>query len=991
MGAGRKVVIGLGVFVGLVLLLLILVPIAFGGRIAGRAKAEIEKRVDARVDWSGARLTFFRHFPDLTLSLNDLSVRGIGEFEGDTLASVSSFRLVLDVGSVLFGDQTVIRQVDVDEPAVHLIVLEDGAANWDIARASEGASGAEESGGLNLELRGLAVNRGRIVFENRGTGMMATIEGLDHSLAGDFSRDRFTIDTHTRAASVTAGTERLSYLSGVEAELDAAIDADMTTRRFTLGDNRLRLNALGLSFTGTVQSLDDALALDLEFASPDNDFAGLLSLVPAIWTNDFESLRTEGELSVAGRVGGRYGENAFPSFQLTAQVDGASLQYPDMPLAARDIALDLAVDNPGGSADSTVVRMRRLHARIGDDPVEATMTVRSPVSDPDFDVAVDGTVDLGAASRTFKLETVEELAGIVNADFEIRARRSALAAKQYDRVAARGDIVASNVVLRSTAVRQPVSIEELSLGLSPRVAELRTFRGTVGSSDIRLRGTLENLLGFALGEGALAGNAVLESDRFDLDEWRSDDSELDVIPVPPRLDFVLRTTIAQLHHDRLDMTDARGLVRVKDERLTIDSLRLNAIGGELRLAGYYDTTDPAQPTFDVDVSIVDADLAQAFEALTTVRLLAPVARYAQGRFSTDLSLAGPLGENMAPLLTALSGRGALRTSQIELRDFPPMNRLAEALNSTRLQNPALRAISTVIQIRDGRLHVRPFDVAVGATTLTVGGSNGIDRSLEYDLVLALPQSSIESGVRQAIGNLFARAGAATSLDSASVVRVAVRLTGTIDDPSISLGVGQGVDSALQSLEQTARGAVQQATGEAAERVDSASVAARRRAEAEAQRIIADAEGRAATIRAEADSLAAVVRRQADRQADSLVARASSPLAKVAAERAAATLRREADQRATQITEEADRRANGVVEEARRQADALVRGAGGQPDTTRADTTAAGGAIPEPAVGSLPVTRADGDRRDPLPQNALPVDQSAVVESDARSAESVTKR
>ena len=46
-------------------------------------------------------------------------------------------------------------------------------------------------------------------------------------------------------------------------------------------------------------------------------------------------------------------------------------------------------------------------------------------------------------------------------------------------------------------------------------------------------------------------------------------------------------------------------------------------------------------------------------------------------------------------------------------------------------------------VADGRVHVKPFDVSVGGVTMTVGGSNGIDQSLAYDLALALPRTRRE--------------------------------------------------------------------------------------------------------------------------------------------------------------------------------------------------------------------------------------------------------
>ena len=958
----RKILIAIGVPFAVILLALILVPVLFADRLAARARTEIERVVDAHVDWRDAGLTFFRNFPNITLSLDDLTVRGTGRFEGDTLAAVSGFRFVLDVGSVLFGDRTVVRSIDLQAPSLNLIVLEDGTANWDIVRERDAAQADTGSGGrLDIELRRLAVRDGRIVLDNRQAGLHAALEDLDHTLRGDFSRERFTIRTQTQAGAASVRFAGVPYLERAALEVTADIDADMANRAFTFGHNEVQLNELQLAFTGSVAAPEgEDLALDITFASPQNEFRSLLSLVPAVWSHDFASLQSEGRLSVNGRVTGRYGEHAFPALALQARVDSASFRYPDLPLPARDIFLDLAIDNPGGDADSTVVRLRRLHARIGDDPIAATMVLRTPVSDPAVDLAVNGILDLGAASRTFVMENVQELAGVVNVDVAVQARKSTVTSGQYERVAARGDIVASNVILQTTTLPKRITIPEFALGVSPRSADLRILRGTIGNSDVLVRGSLENLIGFAMGEGDLRGSATLESERFDLTEWQSEDRQRAIIEIPPRLDVALRTTIATLHHGRLDMTDARGAVHVKDRRLAIDSLRVNAVGGELRVAGFYETTDPARPTFDVDVAIANADVAQAFEALTTVKTLAPVAGYAQGSFSTSLHLNGPLSDALTPVLTALTGRGTLETTRMALQSFPLMDRLADALNSTRLRNPALRAISTAISIRDGRLHVRPFEVEAGDVTFMVGGSNGIDRSLDYEIIVRLPQSSIESDVRQALSGLFARAGeAGGALENASIVQVAVQVGGTIDDPSIELDVGTGVQNVLQSLAGAARTSVDSTTAELEQRVDSMGEDARRQAEAAAQRLIDEAEQRANVIREEARTIAETIRKEAYERADSLVARATSTVARLAAERAAERIRREADERATGITTEADSRADAVVAEARLEA-ARLRGGGG---SAAQDTSAAASVRPTLAA-MVSVERGTSGSRDP---------------------------
>src|SRR5919109_3647185 len=136
----RRTLTILGALVALVIALLLVLPLLFRDQIAARAKAATNRSVNARVDWRDAGLTFFRHFPNLTLRLDDLTVINRGRFEGDTLAAVRHLGVVLDLGSVmsyaLRGKPIVVRGVELDQPRLSLIALEDGVSNWSITDTS---------------------------------------------------------------------------------------------------------------------------------------------------------------------------------------------------------------------------------------------------------------------------------------------------------------------------------------------------------------------------------------------------------------------------------------------------------------------------------------------------------------------------------------------------------------------------------------------------------------------------------------------------------------------------------------------------------------------------------------------------------------------------------------------------------------------------------------------------------------------------------------
>jgi hypothetical protein len=202
----------------------------------------------------------------------------------------------------------------------------------------------------------------------------------------------------------------------------------------------------------------------------------MVSLVPAVYAQDFASLQTGGTFSLEGSVRGTYGRCAFPAFALDLDVADGSFRYPDLPLSARAIAVDLSIANPGGDIDSTLVNLSRFHMEIDDQPVDAAFTMRTPVSDPEVDVRIQGTIDLADVARTVKLVGADGLGGVLTADASMHARKSDVDSARYDRIAAQGTMSARNVTLRGASLRQPLDIEEATIQLTPRRSKIHPLQ-----------------------------------------------------------------------------------------------------------------------------------------------------------------------------------------------------------------------------------------------------------------------------------------------------------------------------------------------------------------------------------------------------------------------------------------------------------------------------------------------------------------------------------
>ena len=900
----KRILVLLGGLFALLLVLLLVLPLIFKNQIASHAKEAANRSVNARVDWRDAGLGFFRHFPNLTLRLDDLTVANTGKFQGDTLAAIRHLGVVLSLPSVVSyavsGGPIVVRGVELDQPKLSLIALEDGTANWNITDTIK-AAGPTSSKPMAISLRNFEINDGAVSFDNRRAKLKATVKGYNQSLSGDFSQKQVAVKTKADADTVSVSFAGVPYLNRVRLGLDADVAADLSNKVYTLKTTDLSLNDLKLGVTGSARSTGKLLGLDLAFKAPSTKFLSILSLVPAVYAHDFDKVKTSGGFTLDGRIKGEYGDSAFPGFAINAKVANAAFQYPDLPLPARDIVMDLALTNPGGSADSTVVNLSRFHLRMGANPVDASLVVRTPVSDPNVDLRMKGKVDLADVRRTVKLEKVDQLTGTIAADAAVKTRMSAIDKQQYDRVAASGTIDVTGLTLKGEALPHPLAIQQASLTLAPQRAQLSRFTGTVGSSDLRATGSIDNLISYAFRDDTLKGTATVQSNHFDLDEWRSGEGDLQIIPVPPKIDFGINATVKELTYNNLKMTGATGKLRIKDQRATLQDFRMNTLGGQIVLNGSYDTKILAKPAFDVGLKLVKIDIPSAFQAFTTVQMFAPVAKYASGTVNTDVNLSGDLGKNMLPLFKALTGRGSFQSQNVALRNFPGMEKLVDVTKLQILNNPTMQAIKAGFQIKDGRLVTQPFTVKLAGTSMSVAGSNGIDQTMDYTLGLRLPKSLV-GGADQAIAGLASKAG--FNLGAASEVPLNIGLSGKITDPNVKVGLGS-VTSTVAS------GAQQAVTQAVTQKVDSVAL-----------RAVAEAEKQAAAVRQQAESLAAQVKQTGYQQADSLMGRAGdNPLLQAGAKVAADKLRQETDTKAAGIVSEASRRADSLVAAARRQATA----------------------------------------------------------------------
>ena len=248
-----------GIALGVILLLLLVLPFAFQGKIEKIVKEEGNNMLNAQFDFRALDLSLLRNFPQASVTLKDFWLKGTGDFEKDTLVQAGELTATINLFSLFGNSGYDISKIMLENTRLHAIVLEDGRPNWDVMKPSENtdslADNASESTPIRIKLKRLTVNNLSVIYDDRQANLYAEVNSFNAACSGDFGSEHTTVDLEMKTPSLVYRMGGVPFLNGVELEADVSVDADFVNNKYTLRDNSLRLNAIQASVDNSNSSV----------------------------------------------------------------------------------------------------------------------------------------------------------------------------------------------------------------------------------------------------------------------------------------------------------------------------------------------------------------------------------------------------------------------------------------------------------------------------------------------------------------------------------------------------------------------------------------------------------------------------------------------------------------------------------------------------------------------------------------------------------------
>jgi hypothetical protein len=299
----------------------------------------------------------------------------------------------------------------------------------------------------------------------------------------------------------------------------------------------------------------------------------------------------------------------------------------------------------------------------------------------------------------------------------------------------------------------------------------------------------------------------LNSNLIDLNPFLEGPSQqLEAIELPANVNFAFNSNIQEVRLGNLIAKDVIGYLSLQDQTLRLIDLNMDLLEGSVKANGSYQKVENKPANSNFNLFTQNISFTKLFDNFLTVRQFVPITKNIQGTFDGQIRMTSNLDSVLMPDLTTLTSQGNLVIQKVTVKDFKPLTMLANILKIDKIKQLIVENIEPSYEIKNGRFYLNPLTFSYQKIEFLVSGSNGIDKSIDYNWKLKIPAEELGQETNEYINQVFNRK---LNLLQDDAILIDVLFAGTVDEPNVKVSGDDVVKSAKEKLTDMAKEQIEQ--------------------------------------------------------------------------------------------------------------------------------------------------------------------------------------
>ncbi|WP_271766152.1 AsmA family protein [Aquimarina algiphila] len=262
----------------------------------------------------------------------------------------------------------------------------------------------------------------------------------------------------------------------------------------------------------------------------------------------------------------------------------------------------------------------------------------------------------------------------------------------------------------------------------------------------------------------------------------------------PFTDMQFKVDIAHFIYHRIDLQNIKADLRTTlNHYIYIDTLNMDAAGGNIRLSGYFNGSDPKHIYMQPDLVMNNVDLDKLLFKFENFGQDHLVSENLQGKLTSRIKGKIRVYPDMVPDLDQSTIEMDVKVLNGRLKNYDPMLALSDYMGAKNLQNIRFDTLQNSLDIKKGKINIPSMTIESTLGHMELSGTHDNNQNIDY--YLRIPLKTVRKAAWQKIfGNK--KDAAINEEQEDEIVEIDpnkkikylnLKIKGNIDDYKVSLG------------------------------------------------------------------------------------------------------------------------------------------------------------------------------------------------------------
>ena len=399
----------ISISITVILALMFVTPLIFSDKIKEEIKKTANKKLAGEMNYSDVNLSFFKHFPSLTLTLNDFKLNGSAPFQKERLINAKEVSFGINVYSLIFGKSINIDEIYLSNSTINIKVNKDGIANYNVYIAEkevEKENKDEESAAIKLER--IEIINSQMTYDDQSTQVHFDAFGFDYLGKGDLSQDIFDLYSKAKIDKLNVLYANEQYLMNKKVDADLITKINVNSLSFVFEQNDLMINQLPVDFKGKFDFLKDGYNMDFVVKSTDSNLKDLFTAFPPKYITWLNKTELKGKTDLLLTLKGKYIESKAiaPNLNLDLKIRDVFVNYDKSSFPVSNLNLDLSTSLPSLNPELIIINAKNFALNINQDYIKSKFLVKG-MNSPEIEAVFSSKIDLEKLNKAIGIPDFE--------------------------------------------------------------------------------------------------------------------------------------------------------------------------------------------------------------------------------------------------------------------------------------------------------------------------------------------------------------------------------------------------------------------------------------------------------------------------------------------------------------------------------------------------------------------------------------------------------